>query len=149
NQLVLRYADAQDEKPALLRQEAGAAVDKPAATLEVAEPEAAPAAPGRAAPHAERRAPAPSSKALPAPKPVRRDPKRPEAPRPAETAPAPSGAVPVEADRNAAGPLPDRRVWPAEWGSLPERRFAEPTPEEFAALVRVMNSRTEIAPSRR
>lgn len=32
----------------------------------------------------------------------------------------------------AAGAVPDRSVWPAAWGRLPERGFAAPTAQEFA-----------------
>jgi hypothetical protein len=56
---------------------------------------------------------------------------------------APAGAVnnrfeavgkPDRGLQYAAKPAPDRTVWPADWGTLPERGFQVPTPEELAPI---------------
>lgn len=39
------------------------------------------------------------------------------------------------AARGQAGPVPDRTVWPATWGTLPERGFQPPAPEELPPSV--------------
>jgi hypothetical protein len=136
NQLVLRFADVREER--LLAQQRGLereAAGQPDALRPIAPP----------ASRAEQpRAPKPDSRPS---GPVSQRPRVPTAAKalPMEKRPLTetetAGSILADKDGEAAGRLPDRRVWPAEWGSLPERGFAQPTQEEFDALVRVMNRR--------